>query len=324
MTSTPSARLRVTQLVELREEVGRKVGNSVGKFDGGLAGHFRGPPAEFVLGHAPSKTVAAGPRRISSWPGPSQTTRSLPPGMSRSTVPGSMRPSSTAAATQADAPVPQARVMPAPRSQTRALRWSGPTTCTISKLTRSGKVGSCSTRGPMCSSGKSSTDSRNVTAWGVAHRDAGDRERQTVGLQGGAAAGTVGPHGDVGGLKVWDSHANGGLKRTVDVAADFDASGAPPAVSTVTGPTGKLAVVEQPLGESSECRCRTSRRGSRRNSRFPCGTGSTFRRGARPAAGRTRRPCGGRRWRGRHRRDRTAGLCVRRGGRSRCRRRASW
>ena len=36
--------LRVTQLVEFREEVGRKVRNSVGEFDRGLAGHFRGPP----------------------------------------------------------------------------------------------------------------------------------------------------------------------------------------------------------------------------------------------------------------------------------------
>lgn len=57
-----------------------------------------------------------------------------------------VRAALTAAAQAAD---PQARVRPAPRSQTRRVRLSGPVTSASEMLAPSGKIGCSSRSGPM-------------------------------------------------------------------------------------------------------------------------------------------------------------------------------
>jgi hypothetical protein len=53
----------------------------------------------------------------------------------------------------AHAPVPQASVMPLPRSQVRMMSSVGETTCTKWTLIRRGKIAACSRIGPMVSNG---------------------------------------------------------------------------------------------------------------------------------------------------------------------------
>ena len=76
-------------------------------------------------------------------------------------------PFSAAATTAAQAPVPQARVSPLPRSQTRIRRVVGVTTRTNSVLIRAGKRGACSNFGPMSSRSKPSMPSQKTTQWGL-------------------------------------------------------------------------------------------------------------------------------------------------------------
>ena len=69
----------------------------------------------------------------------------------------SIRPSSTPATTVAQAPVPHARVMPAPRSHTRMRTRSGASTSTNSVLVRAGNTGWFSNRGPTAGRSRSFT-----------------------------------------------------------------------------------------------------------------------------------------------------------------------
>mmetsp|Transcript_36966 Transcript_36966/g.115788 ORF Transcript_36966/g.115788 Transcript_36966/m.115788 type:complete len:206 (+) Transcript_36966:311-928(+) len=76
-------------------------------------------------------------------------------------------PSSTAAACSAQAPVPQASVGPAPRSQTFILRCVGESTCTNSVLMRAGKAGCVSNCGPTAARSSASTSSTKVMQCGL-------------------------------------------------------------------------------------------------------------------------------------------------------------
>src|SRR5579859_5295092 len=96
---------------------------------------------------SPVKTWVAGPVIRMVLPGCQSMMRS-PPG--RDTVtPLFARPDWIAATAVAQAPVPQASVRPAPRSQTRRRMRSGLSTVATLTLTRSGKTGSCSMTGPI-------------------------------------------------------------------------------------------------------------------------------------------------------------------------------
>ena len=91
-------------------------------------------------------TWVAGPRMRIGSPG-AQPMVSAPPGMC--TLTGDVAFFWTIAATAvAQAPVPQASVRPAPRSQVRRWMPSSRTEATLT-LIRSGKAGSCSMLGPM-------------------------------------------------------------------------------------------------------------------------------------------------------------------------------
>mmetsp|Transcript_43680 Transcript_43680/g.111655 ORF Transcript_43680/g.111655 Transcript_43680/m.111655 type:complete len:202 (+) Transcript_43680:241-846(+) len=94
-----------------------------------------------------------------------------PPGSSTVAV-RSDRPSRTAATTVAQAPVPHARVGPAPRSHTRIFRYVGDTTSVNSVLIRAGNAALFSKRGPISARLSLSTSSGqsfplNTTACGL-------------------------------------------------------------------------------------------------------------------------------------------------------------
>jgi hypothetical protein len=78
-----------------------------------------------------------------------------------------MMPRRAAVTTAAHAPDPQARVIPAPRSQTRKRRRSGPITWTMPIFARSGNSGLHSNGGPTSSSGTASALSTKNTACGL-------------------------------------------------------------------------------------------------------------------------------------------------------------
>ena len=89
-----------------------------------------------------------------------------PPWVSTSTGPCS-KPSRMPATTAAQAPVPQARVSPAPRSNTRSRMWPGLTTCMKPAFTRLGNAGWRSTSGPSVATGAVSTSGTTHTACGL-------------------------------------------------------------------------------------------------------------------------------------------------------------
>lgn len=78
----------------------------------------------------------------------------------------SVRPLRTPATVTAEAPVPQARVSPAPRSQVRCLTSSCEIISTNSTLIRLGNIGCFSMTDPYRSTGKSSTLSTKITQCG--------------------------------------------------------------------------------------------------------------------------------------------------------------
>jgi hypothetical protein len=71
------------------------------------------------------------------------------------------------ATTAAQAPVPQASVSPAPRSNTRSLMCERSTTCMKPAFTRCAKRGWCSICGPCSATGAVSTSSTTCTACGL-------------------------------------------------------------------------------------------------------------------------------------------------------------
>src|SRR6185295_4268000 len=78
--------------------------------------------------HSPSNTVCAGPVISTGPPAPSQRIVSSPPRVRTRTV-GSSRSRRIPATTAAQAPVPHAKVSPAPRSHTRRRMLARSTTC---------------------------------------------------------------------------------------------------------------------------------------------------------------------------------------------------
>lgn len=96
---------------------------------------------------------------------PVHSMRSAPPRVWTSTGEAS-QPRRMPATTAAQAPVPQAKVSPEPRSNTRRRTWCGVCTCKNPALTRCGKAGWCSISGPWLATGAVSTSSTRCTAWG--------------------------------------------------------------------------------------------------------------------------------------------------------------
>src|SRR5580700_3705941 len=103
-------------------------------------------PTNDVGSKRPSYASVAGPVIITC-PSCRQRISSSPPS-SASLACRRVSPRRLAATRAAQAPVPQARVMPAPRSQTRSRMRSRPFTVATPILARSGNSGSCSSFGP--------------------------------------------------------------------------------------------------------------------------------------------------------------------------------
>ena len=97
------------------------------------------------------KLVATGPV-IRTWSSFSQSTWSLPPSRTISAL-RPVSPLRAAATKVAQAPEPQARVMPTPRSQTRRRMQPSPCTWATSTLVRSGNIAWLSITGPTASRG---------------------------------------------------------------------------------------------------------------------------------------------------------------------------
>ena len=92
------------------------------------------------------KLISAGPV-ISTRPSSRQSMWSDPPS-STTSVRRPVRPRRAVATPTAQAPVPQARVMPTPRSHTRMRTRVAERICTNSTFVRAGNSGSVSIRGP--------------------------------------------------------------------------------------------------------------------------------------------------------------------------------
>src|SRR6185369_7557833 len=123
---------------------------------------------------SPLKTCVAVPRMRIGCPG-SHAIVSEPPGIVTLTG-DSARLLRIAATAVAQAPVPQARVRPAPRSHVFSRMPSPPTEARLT-LTRSGNVGSCSIFGPSSSIGMEFTSSTKNTACGFPTLSAIGRDR---------------------------------------------------------------------------------------------------------------------------------------------------
>ena len=138
--------------------------------DRSLSAKFSGSPRDVSTllpsppDRAPVDTCVAPPRMRIGWPG-SQATVSDPPGIV--TFTGELARLVLIAATAvAQAPVPQARVSPAPRSQVRKRTPSLSSWATLT-LMRSGKAASFSMVGPMSSSVIASASSTKNMRCGV-------------------------------------------------------------------------------------------------------------------------------------------------------------
>src|SRR5262249_37885374 len=106
----------------------------------------------------PVKLTATGPAMV-TWPSSRHSISSVPPSAITSAL-RSARLRRWAATIAAQAPLPQATVMPTPRSQTRKRSRFGESTWTTPILARSGKSGSRSSLGP---SAARSIDSASAT-----------------------------------------------------------------------------------------------------------------------------------------------------------------
>mmetsp|Transcript_27273 Transcript_27273/g.60966 ORF Transcript_27273/g.60966 Transcript_27273/m.60966 type:complete len:204 (+) Transcript_27273:278-889(+) len=90
-----------------------------------------------------------------------------PPGSDTTQVRSAVLPARIAATVSAHAPVPHAKVGPAPRSQTFILRCVGDMTWTNSVLTLAGKAGWVSKIGPTVSKSRASRSSTKTIACGL-------------------------------------------------------------------------------------------------------------------------------------------------------------
>src|SRR5688572_808867 len=148
------------------EELGRRA--QVGG-DRGLVDLGNLDTANRSCGHSctsPSNARSAGPVIQIGSPGPFHCMSSRPPGRSTCTS-SSSRPCRRPTATAAQAPVPQARVSPVPRSWTRRRMWPRSTTSMNPTLVRLGKREWFSIAGPSRATGASATDGTWITAWGL-------------------------------------------------------------------------------------------------------------------------------------------------------------
>src|SRR6218665_76749 len=115
----------------------------------------------------PSNTVVAGPvMTTESVAAPPQATLTSPPRMATCTSESSS-PRRMPADTAAQAPEPQARVSPAPRSNTRSRTWPRSTTCMKPAFMRCAKRAWLAISGPISGTGARSTSSPNCTACGL-------------------------------------------------------------------------------------------------------------------------------------------------------------
>mmetsp|Transcript_32944 Transcript_32944/g.65635 ORF Transcript_32944/g.65635 Transcript_32944/m.65635 type:complete len:222 (+) Transcript_32944:319-984(+) len=117
--------------------------------------------------YEPANTACAGPVMKSR---PSDSRHSIsrsPPGSVTTHVRSEVFPARMAATTSAHAPVPHARVAPAPRSHTFITKWVGVRTSTNSVLTFAGNAGWASKAGPTAAKSRSSILSTNTTACGL-------------------------------------------------------------------------------------------------------------------------------------------------------------
>src|SRR6266849_1601091 len=126
---------------------------------------FHAPTPSRLGSSVPWKLTATGPV-ISTWPSARHSISSVPPSSTISAL-RPVRPRRAAATSAAQAPLPQAMVMPAPRSQTRKRRRCGDSTWTMPILARSGKIGSCSSRGPSAARSIASASSTKKVACGL-------------------------------------------------------------------------------------------------------------------------------------------------------------
>src|SRR5205085_2446355 len=105
----------------------------------GVEAAAEGDDVDVLHGSSPAKSTAAGPV-ISTWSSARHSTSSSPPSSTRVAA-RPVRSRRAAATTAAQAPVPQAWVSPAPRSQTRRRMRSRPRTWAKPTLTPSGNSG---------------------------------------------------------------------------------------------------------------------------------------------------------------------------------------
>ena len=114
----------------------------------------------------PSNTASAGPVIKTDPVRPGQEIKRGPPGSMTSAC-SSARSRSTAATSVAQAPVPQARVGPAPRSQTRISNRSREWTLRKCTFVLAGNTGCTSKAAPHSSKGIRLRSSTGTTTWGL-------------------------------------------------------------------------------------------------------------------------------------------------------------
>ena len=130
----------------------------------------------------PRNGMAVGPV-ISTWPSSSRhSISSVPPSSTRSTL-RSASPRRMAATAVAQAPVPQASVMPTPRSQTRMRMRPGSSTWANSTLVRVGKEGQGFDPGTERGDRRLFSVRHEQHAMGIAHRDRADRNARAANVQ---------------------------------------------------------------------------------------------------------------------------------------------
>src|SRR3990167_1562659 len=144
--------------------MGTQESDDVGGGEFVLLGFAHGDVGHSVM--VPSYTVVAGPVISTGWPSPCHSICKVPPGSVTFTL-LLTRPAAMLATAAAQAPVPQARVSPTPRSNTRRRRLSRSTTWQKPMLALLGKWGCASSRGPMVATGAVSTSSTCSTPWGL-------------------------------------------------------------------------------------------------------------------------------------------------------------
>src|SRR5690606_19261373 len=116
--------------------------------------------------HSPSNTNAAGPAMMTGASSRSQPMRKSPPG-NDTVASRARRPRRTSDATAAQAPLPQARVSPTPRSYTRRRSWSGASTWAKPTFTERGNAAEPCSALPIPATSALATSATSITACGL-------------------------------------------------------------------------------------------------------------------------------------------------------------